>query len=88
MNSKLSIDMNVAKEMHKNQIRAARQAKLEALDIEFQRAIESSADTKDIVAKKQALRDATSVADIANATSTDDLRKQWDSSILGTSPYT
>jgi len=88
MNSKLSIDMNVAKEMHKNQIRAARQAKLEALDIEFQRAIETSADTKDIVAKKQALRDATSAPDIANATSTDDLRKQWDSSILGTTPYT
>ena len=88
MNSKLSIDINVAKEMHKNQIRAARQAKLEALDIEFQRAIETSADTKDIVAKKQALRDATSSPDIANATSTDDLRKQWDSSILGTSPYT
>ena len=88
MNSKLSIDMSVAKEMHKQQIRAARQAKLEALDIEFQRAIEISADTKDIVAKKQALRDATSASDIANATSTDDLRKQWDSSILGTTPYT
>lgn len=88
MNSKLSIDMNVAKEMHKHQIRAARQAKLEALDIEFQRAIETSADTKNIVAKKQALRDATSAADIANATSTDDLRKQWDSSILGSTPYT
>lgn len=88
MNSKLSIDMSVAKEMHKHQIRAARQAKLEALDVEFQRAIETSADTKDIIAKKQALRDATAAVDIANATSTDDLRKQWDSSILGTTPYT
>ena len=88
MNAKLSIDMNVAKEMHKHQIRAARQEKLEALDVEFQRAIETSADTKDIVAKKQALRDATAATDIANATSTEDLRKQWDSSILGTTPYT
>ena len=88
MNSKLSIDMSVAKEMHKHQIRAARQPKLEALDVEFQRAIEISADTKDIVAKKQALRDATAATDIANATSTEDLRKQWDSSILGTTPYT
>ena len=88
MNSKLSIDMSVAKEMHKHQIRAARQPKLEALDVEFQRAIETSADTKDIVAKKQALRDATAATDIANATSTEDLRKQWDSSILGTTPYT
>ena len=80
--------MSVAKEMHKHQIRAARQPKLEALDVEFQRAIETSADTKDIVAKKQALRDATAATDIANATSTEDLRKQWDSSILGTTPYT
>ena len=88
MNAKLSIDMNVAKEMHKHQIRAARQAKLEALDIEFQRAVETSADTKDIVSKKQVLRDATAATDITNATSTDDLRKQWDSSILGSTPYT
>ena len=88
MNSKLSIDMSVAKEMHKHQIRAARQAKLEALDVEFQRAIETGASTTDIVAKKQALRDATAATDIANATSTEDLRKQWDSSILGTTPYT
>ena len=88
MNSKLSIDMTVAKEMHKHQIRAARQAKLEALDVEFQRAIETGASTTDIVAKKQALRDATAATDIANATSTEDLRKQWDSSILGTTPYT
>ena len=88
MNSKLSIDMSVAKEMHKHQIRAARQAKLEALDVEFQRAIETSADTKDIVAKKQALTDATAATEIAIATTPEDLRKQWDSSILGTTPYT
>ena len=88
MNAKLSIDMNVAKEMHKHQIRAARQAKLEALDIEFQRAIETSADTTAIVAKKKQLRDAPNVDAITNATSTDDLRKQWDSSILGSTPYT
>ena len=88
MNSKLSIDMTVAKEMHKHQIRAARQAKLEALDIEFQRAIETSADTTAIVAKKKQLRDAPNVDAITNATSTDDLRKQWDSSILGSTPYT
>ena len=80
--------MTVAKEMHKHQIRAARQAKLEALDIEFQRAIETSADITAIVAKKKQLRDAPNVDAITNATSTDDLRKQWDSSILGSTPYT
>ena len=88
MNSKLSIDMSVAKELHKNKIRIAREPKLQILDVEFQRALESSSDTATIVAKKKALRDAPNVDEIKNATSVDDLRKQWDSSILGTSPYT
>ena len=88
MNSKLSIDMNIAKELHKEKIRSAREPKLQALDIEFQRALESSADTTTIVAKKKALRDAPNVDAIKNASSTEDLRKQWDSSILGTTPYT
>ena len=88
MNSKLSIDMSVAKELHKTRIRAARELKLQALDIDFQRALETSESTTEIVAKKKALRDAPNVDEIKNATSVDDLRKQWDSSILGTSPYT
>lgn len=88
MNSKMSIDMEKAKELHKARIRSAREPKLQALDIEFQRALESSADTTTIVAKKKALRDAPNVDAIKNATSTDDLRKQWDSSILGATPYT
>ena len=87
MNSKLSIDMTVAKEMHKHQIRAARQAKLEALDVEFQRAIETGASTTDIVAKKQALRDAPADSGIAAASDTDALKAQWKTDILGTSPY-
>ena len=88
MNSKLSIDMSVAKELHKNKIRSAREIKLQSLDIDFQRALETSESTTEIVAKKKALRDAPNVDEIKNATSVDDLRKQWDSSILGTSPYT
>lgn len=80
--------MSVAKELHKNKIRSAREIKLQSLDIDFQRAIETSASTTEIVAKKQALRDAPNVNAIENATTTDDLRKQWDSSILGSTPYT
>ncbi len=87
MNSKMSIDMEKAKELHKAKIRSAREPKLQALDIDYQRALESSTDTTDIVTKKKALRDAPNVDAIKNATSTDDLRKQWDSSILGSTPY-
>ena len=52
------IDMAKAREIHKTHIREARTPKLAELDIEFQKALETSASTTDIVAKKQALRDA------------------------------
>ena len=87
MNNKLSYNMDIAKEIHKDKIREARQPLLTKLDIDYQRASETSADTTEIIAKKQALRDAPNSSDITSATNVDDLKKQWDSSILGTSPY-
>ena len=79
--------MAKAKEIHKNNIRIARQPLLESLDIEFQKALEISADTSAIVAKKQALRDAPADSAIKSASTTDELKSQWNTSILGTSPY-
>ena len=81
------IDMAKAREIHRNKIRDARKPLLEALDIEFQIAQETSASTTDIVAKKQALRDAPADSGIAAASDAAALKAQWNSSILGTSPY-
>ena len=81
------INMAKAKEIHKDRIRIARKPLLEALDVEFQKAQETSASTTDIVAKKNALRDAPAAVGISSATTTDELKAQWDTSILGTSPY-
>ena len=81
------IDMAKAREIHKNKIRAARTPKLAELDIEFQKAQETSADTSAIVAKKQALRDAPADSAIASASDADALKSQWNTTILGTSPY-
>ena len=81
------IDMAKAREIHKNNIRLARTPKLEELDIEFQKAQETSADTSAIVAKKQALRDAPADSGIAAASDADALKAQWKTDILGTSPY-
>jgi len=81
------IDMAKAKEIHKNYIRIARQPLLESLDIEFQKALETSADTSVIIAKKQALRDAPADLAIGSASTADELKSQWNTSILGTSPY-
>ena len=81
------IDMAKAREIHKTNIREARTPKLAALDIEFQKALETGASTTDIVAKKQALRDATADSGIAAASDEAALKAQWKTDILGTSPY-
>ena len=80
-------DITKAKEIHIKQIRLARASKFTDLDIEYQRATETSADTSAIVAKKQALRDAPAASGITTAANANDLKAQWDTSILGTSPY-
>ena len=81
------IDMAKAKEIHKTNIRAARTPKLQELDVEFQKALETSADTSAIVAKKQALRDAPADSGIASASTADELKAHWKTDILGDSPY-
>ena len=81
------VDMAKAREIHKNKIRAARIPKLAELDIEFQKALETGASTTDIVAKKQALRDAPADSGITSASDADALKAQWKTDILGSSPY-
>ena len=83
----ITTDMAKAKEIHKTKIRAARPEKFAELDIEFQRALETSADTTAIIAKKQALRDAPADSAIDAATTESELKAQWNTSILGSSPY-
>ena len=81
------IDMAKAREIHKTNIRRARELKLAELDVEFQRALETSVSTTDVVAKKQALRDAPAAVGITTAANTTELKAQWDTSILGATPY-
>tara|TARA_Y100000361_G_scaffold38665_1_gene33142 strand:+ start:1504 stop:1764 length:261 start_codon:yes stop_codon:yes gene_type:complete len=81
------IDMAKAREIHKDNIRNARTPKLAELDVEFQKALETGASTTDIVAKKQALRDAPADSGIAAASDAAALKAQWKTDILGTSPY-
>ena len=83
----ITTDMAKAKEIHRTRIRNARPSKFAELDIEFQRALETSADTSSIIAKKQALRDAPADSGIAAASDTDALKAQWKTDILGSSPY-
>jgi len=83
----LEIDMAKAKEIHKNNIRVAREEKFKELDVEFTKALETGASTSDIAAKRQALRDAPADSGIDAASDTDALKAQWKTDILGSSPY-
>jgi uncharacterized protein YdaT len=66
MDMAIIIDINKAKDITKDRLRAERKPLLEAQDVAFQRALESGADTSAIVAEKQRLRDITQQVDAAN----------------------
>ena len=85
----ISTDMTKAKAIHKDKIRVARQPKFQELDIEYQRAIEVDDATKksEVATKKQALRDAPADSAIDAATTEAELKAQWNTTILGDSPY-
>lgn len=68
----ITVNLDKAKAITKDRLRAERTPLLAAQDVLFQRALESSADTAAIVAEKQRLRDITSLAD--SATTLDALR--------------
>ena len=86
-NKTIETDMAKAKEVHKNKIRVARELLLNNLDIEYIKALETGADASAIIAKKKALRDAPADSAIDAATDEAALKAQWNTSILGNSPY-
>lgn len=64
---KIEIDLAKAKVIKKDSLRAERKPLLEAQDVAFQRALESSSDTTAIVAEKVRLRDITKLCDTAES---------------------
>jgi len=69
----ITINLDKAKAITKDRLRAERTPLLQAQDVAFQRALESGADTAAIVAEKQRLRDITALAD--QATTLDALKE-------------
>ena len=59
----ITINLDKAKAITKDRLRAERTPLLQAQDVAFQRALESGADTTAIVAEKQRLRDVTKLVD-------------------------
>jgi hypothetical protein len=68
----ISVNLDKAKVITKDRLRAERAPLLQAQDVAFQRALEEGADTAAIVAEKQRLRDITNLAD--EATTLDELK--------------
>lgn len=84
----ITINLDKAREIHKDKIRAARAPKFAELDVAFMQAVEQANSTEqlDIASQKQALRNLTTDPDIAAATNVDELKATWPV-ILGDSPY-
>ena len=59
----IQVNITKAKDITKDRLRVERTPKLEALDVQFQRALEAGSDTFAIVTKKQQLRDAPAQVD-------------------------
>ena len=68
VNGKVEVSLAKAKEITRARLRAEREPLLQAQDVLFQRALETSADTTAIVAEKQRLRDITNQVDSATTT--------------------
>lgn len=80
---KISVDMDSAKEIFRNRIRAVRSGIFSDLDIQFTRSLETGEGKDEIIAKKQELRDLTSDPRIDAAKNLDDLAAAWPSHVLG-----
>ena len=80
----ISEDLTKAKKIFSDKVRQARGPLLEALDTDYMKALETSADTTAIVASKQALRDAPAAGD--SATTIAELKAAWPAA-CGDSPY-
>ena len=70
----ISVNMDKARDIWRDKIRRARVEPLEALDMAYMKALETSADTTQIIADKQALRDAPALSSISSASTVDELK--------------
>ena len=70
----VEVDMDSARDIHKDNLRVKRKPRLDALDVDFMQALEAGTSTTQIAADKQTLRDITDDSRIAAATTPDELK--------------
>ena len=79
----VEVDMTAALAIHKDSLRAERKPRLDQLDIDFMQALEAGTSTTQIATDKQTLRDITSDARLAAATTPDALKALDLATLLG-----
>ena len=79
----VEVDMTAALAIHKDNLRAERKPRLDQLDIDFMQALEAGTSTTQIATDKQTLRDITSDARLAAATTPDALKALDLATLLG-----
>lgn len=85
----ININMDKARDIHRDRIRQAREPLFKTADVSYMRALETGDDlTKaQAAAVKQLLRDAPAAPEIESASTPDELKAVWNESLLGKSPY-
>ncbi len=85
----ININMDKARDIHRDRIRQARTKSFETADVVFMRAIEQGDDAAKTQAAelKQQLRDAPSDPAIDAASDPEALKAVWNTDLLGPAPY-
>ena len=86
----IKVNIDKAKELHKQNLRWARAEEFKKLDVEALKAIEqgNTAKLAEIATVKNQLRDITLAEEIQSATSVDDLKSFWPQDLISrSSPY-
>ena len=79
----VEVDMSKARDIHKDNLRAERAPRLEALDVDYMKALEAGSGAESIAAKKKELRDVTADSKIADASTPDALKALDLATLLG-----
>ena len=79
----VDVDMTSALAIHKDNLRAERKPRLDALDVEYMKALEAGTGADAIATQKATLRDITDDARLAAATTPDELKALDLATLLG-----
>ena len=79
----VEVDMTAARNIHKDNLRAERKPRLEALDVEFMQKLEAGTGAAEIATQKETLRNITDDARIASAADPDALKALDLATLLG-----